>query len=36
MAGLRISFTTMALHYGLDMELKFLGDILYETIEKPE
>ena len=23
-------------HYGLDMELKFLGDILYETIEKPE
>jgi len=23
-------------HYGLDMELKFLGDILYETMEKPE
>lgn len=23
-------------HYGLDMELKFLGDILYEAIEKPE
>lgn len=22
-------------HYGLDMELKFLGDILYEAIEKP-
>ena len=23
-------------HYGLGMELKFLGDILYETMEKPE
>ncbi|MFC1816716.1 electron transfer complex ferredoxin TmcB [Thermodesulfobacteriota bacterium] len=23
-------------HYGLDMDLKFLGDILYETMEKPE
>ncbi len=23
-------------HYGLDMELKFLGDIIYETMEKPE
>jgi Fe-S oxidoreductase len=22
-------------HYGLNMELKFLGDILYETMEKP-
>jgi Fe-S oxidoreductase len=23
-------------HYGLNMELKFLGDILYETMAKPE
>ena len=23
-------------HYGLDMELKFLGDIIYETMEKSE
>ncbi len=23
-------------HYGLGMELKFLGDIIYETMEKPE
>ncbi|MBF0102314.1 MAG: (Fe-S)-binding protein [Desulfobacterales bacterium] len=23
-------------HYGLDMKLKFLGDIIYETMEKPE
>lgn len=23
-------------HYGLDMDIKFLGDIIYETMEKPE
>ncbi|HHC24808.1 MAG TPA: (Fe-S)-binding protein [Desulfobacterales bacterium] len=23
-------------HYGLNMEIKFLGDIIYETMEKPE
>jgi Fe-S oxidoreductase len=23
-------------HYGIDMELKFLGDIIYEIMEKPE
>jgi Fe-S oxidoreductase len=23
-------------HYGLDMELKFMGDIIYECMEKPE
>lgn len=23
-------------HYGLDMDIKFLGDIIYETMEKPD
>jgi Fe-S oxidoreductase len=23
-------------HYGLDMDIKFLGDIIYQTMEKPE
>ncbi|MDP3284316.1 MAG: (Fe-S)-binding protein, partial [Desulfobacterales bacterium] len=23
-------------HYGLDMDIKFLGDLIYETMEKPE